>query len=212
MRRLPQPHSRGRAEYRLALEPNPAAYEQVCTSRCHRRPAPAASARRKERRRGHRRLGARAQSGSHRRPARTRSGEARAPGPWRREQLNTSRLLPLTGARQPTSSSAVVAAHRRPFETQLLEPHWRKKAAEVVAFGARHAVRHRALQRQAGESGRVDPKTAREIFIREGFGGRRCRGPWSANCPSSPTTGGRLPGQALEHKSRRQDVLVDDEA
>ncbi len=56
---------------------------------------------------------------------------------------------------------------------------------------------------------RVECKAAREIFIREGAGG----GPvGNASCPSwPPTRSWCAQVEELEHKSRRQDVLVDEE-
>ena len=57
--------------------------------------------------------------------------------------------------------------------------------------------------------GRVDPAAAREIFIREALVG----GQWETKLPflAANQKADRAGREDLEHKSRRQDVLVDDE-
>jgi ATP-dependent helicase HrpA len=93
-------------------------------------------------------------------------------------------------------------------KTQLAEPHWEKKAAEVVALerGTLYGIvlySHRRVN-----FGRVDPVAARDIFIREALVG----GEWETKLPFLAHNQ-KLTRQVeeLEHKSRRQDVLVDDE-
>ncbi|HVK33176.1 MAG TPA: ATP-dependent RNA helicase HrpA, partial [Burkholderiaceae bacterium] len=93
------------------------------------------------------------------------------------------------------------------LKKQLLEPHWEKKAAEVVAL--ERATLH-GLVIYSGRRvnfARIDPVQAREIFIREAL----VAGEWDSKLPFLAHNAKLIREvQALEHKSRRQDVLVDD--
>ncbi|WP_163362740.1 DUF3418 domain-containing protein, partial [Escherichia coli] len=51
------------------------------------------------------------------------------------------------------------------IKTQLLEPHWEKKAAEVVALERATLYGIVLYSNKRVNFGRVDPKAAREIFI-----------------------------------------------
>jgi ATP-dependent helicase HrpA len=79
--------------------------------------------------------------------------------------------------------------------------------------GARDAVRHRHLQQPKRVNfGRVDPKAAREIFIREGLVNDDLPDELVRQLPFLAHNRRQIAKvEALEHKSRRQDVLVDDE-
>ena len=94
------------------------------------------------------------------------------------------------------------------IKTQLLEPHWEKKAAEVVALERATLYGIVIYNNRRVNFGKVDPSLAREIFIREALvaGELDTRLPFLA-------ANRKLIAQVeeLEHKSRRQDVLVDDE-
>ena len=94
------------------------------------------------------------------------------------------------------------------LKTQLLEPHWEKKAAEVIALERATLYGIVVYNNKRVNFGRVDPVAAREIFIREALvaASRETRLPFLAH-------NRKLLAQVaeLEHKSRRQDVLVDDE-
>ncbi len=94
------------------------------------------------------------------------------------------------------------------LKKQLLDPHWEKKAAEVMALERATLVWHRGLQRAAHQLRPRRPAGAREIFIREALVG----GEWDTRLPFLAANR-KLVQQVeeLEHKSRRQDVLVDDE-
>jgi len=70
------------------------------------------------------------------------------------------------------------------LKTQLLEPRWEKKAAEVVALERATLYGLVIYNNRRVNFGRVDPVAAREIFIRERWsatGGKR-------GCPSWRTT------------------------
>ena len=99
-----------------------------------------------------------------------------------------------------------VGAHL--LKTQLLEPHWEKKAAEVVALERATLYGLVIYSNRRVNFGRVDAAAAREIFIREAL----VHGEWDTKLPFLAHNA-RLIRQVeeLEHKARRQDVLIDDE-
>ena len=99
-----------------------------------------------------------------------------------------------------------VAGHL--LKKQLLDPHWEKKAAEVVALERATLYGIVIYNGRRTNYGRIDPPAAREIFIREAL----VSGQWDTNLPFLAANQ-KLVTQVeeLEHKSRRQDVLVDDE-
>ena len=99
-----------------------------------------------------------------------------------------------------------IAAHV--IKTQLLEPHWEKKAAEVVALERATLYGIVVYNNKRVNFGLVDAKAAREIFIREAL----VEGEWESKLPFLAANRKLIAQvQELEHKSRRQDVLVDDE-
>ncbi|MEO7851513.1 MAG: DUF3418 domain-containing protein, partial [Rubrivivax sp.] len=94
------------------------------------------------------------------------------------------------------------------LKTQLLEPHWEKKAGEVVALERATLYGLVIYSNKRVNFGRVDPVAARDLFIREAL----VQGDWDARLPFLAHNR-KLIGevQDMEHKARRQDVLVDDE-
>ncbi len=94
------------------------------------------------------------------------------------------------------------------LKKQLLDPHWEKKTAEVTALERATLYGIVIYSGRRVNFGRVDPVAAREIFIREALVG----GQWDTKLPFLAANQ-KLIAQVedLEHKSRRQDVLVDDE-
>lgn len=94
------------------------------------------------------------------------------------------------------------------IKTQLLEPHWEKKAAEVVALERATLYGIVIYHQRRVNFGLVDPKAAREIFIREALVAQQ----WDTRLPFLAANRKLIEQvEELEHKSRRQDVLVDDE-
>lgn len=91
---------------------------------------------------------------------------------------------------------------------QLLDPHWEKKSAEVIALERATLYGIVVYNNRRVNFGKVDPHAAREVFIREALVG----GNWETKLPFL-TANQKLIAKVeeLEHKSRRQDVLVDDE-
>ena len=93
------------------------------------------------------------------------------------------------------------------LKTSLSEPHWEKKAGEVIALERGTLYGLILYQGKRVNFGRVDPVQAREIFIREALVG----GEIDSQLPFLAHNAKRIAEvQKLEHKSRRQDVLVDD--
>ena len=94
------------------------------------------------------------------------------------------------------------------IKTQLLEPHWEKKAAEVIALERATLYGIVIYNNRRVNFGNVDPAAAHDIFIREALVGDQ----WDtrlAFLAANRRTVSQV--QELEHKSRRQDVLVDDD-
>ncbi|MES2926344.1 MAG: ATP-dependent RNA helicase HrpA [Pseudomonadota bacterium] len=91
---------------------------------------------------------------------------------------------------------------------QLLDPHWEKKSAEVVALERATLYGIVVYNNRRVNFGKVDPHAAREVFIREALVG----GNWETKLPFLAANQKLIAKvEELEHKSRRQDVLVDDE-
>jgi ATP-dependent helicase HrpA len=99
-----------------------------------------------------------------------------------------------------------VAGHL--LKKQLLDPHWEKKAAEVMSLERATLYGLVIYSGRRVPFSRVDMQGAREIFIREGL----VAGQWETKLPFLAANQ-KLVKQVeeLEHKSRRQDVLVDEE-
>lgn len=94
------------------------------------------------------------------------------------------------------------------LKKQLLDPHWEKKAGEVVALERATLYGLVVYNNKRINFGLVNVKEAREIFIREAL----VNNEWETRLPFLAANR-KLINQVeqLEHKSRRQDVLVDDE-
>jgi ATP-dependent helicase HrpA len=94
------------------------------------------------------------------------------------------------------------------LKKQLLEPHWEKKVGEVVAIERATLYGLVVYNNKRVNFGLIDVPAAREIFIREALVGDE----WETRLPFLAHNR-KLIAQVelLEHKSRRQDVLVDDE-
>ena len=136
-------------------------------------------------------------------PERPRNGCSRPSSPRpractraarRRSSPNGSRRSPATGSTRDLLRSALgqAAAARS------------SRASACTLYGLTLVARRRV------SFGAIDPAAAREVFHPRGAGGRRAR---TRRRRSSRTTAGCVAEVAeLEHKARRQDVLVDDEA
>ncbi|MEP7299107.1 MAG: DUF3418 domain-containing protein, partial [Burkholderiales bacterium] len=133
---------------------------------------------------------------------------SKKPGRWivAAELVETTRLFGRSIAAIEPQWLPGIAAHV--IKTQLLEPHWEKKAAEVIALERATLYGIVIYSNKRVNFGNVDAVAAREIFIREAL----VAGEWETKLPFV-NANRKLIAQVeeLEHKSRRQDVLVDDE-
>lgn len=133
---------------------------------------------------------------------------SKKPGRWivAAELVETTRLFGRGLAGIEPQWLPGIAGHL--IKTQLLEPHWEKKAAEVIALERATLYGIVIYANRRVNFGNVDPAAAREIFIREAL----VEGEWETRLPFIAANR-KLIAQVeeLEHKSRRQDVLVDDE-
>lgn len=133
---------------------------------------------------------------------------SKRPGRWvvAAELVETTRLFGRGLANIEPQWIEQVGGHL--LKKQLLDPHWEKKAAEVVALERATLYGLVIYSGRRTNFGRVDPVAAREIFIREALVG----GEWETALPFLAANHKLIRQvQELEHKSRRQDVLVDDE-
>jgi ATP-dependent helicase HrpA len=133
---------------------------------------------------------------------------SKKPGRWivAAELVETTRLYGRGIAAIEPQWIPTIAGHL--LKKQLLEPHWEKKAAEVVALERATLYGIVIYSNRRVNFGLVDPAMAREIFIREAL----VAGEWETRLPFLAHNQKLVKQvQELEHKSRRQDVLVDDE-
>ena len=133
---------------------------------------------------------------------------SKKPGRWlvAAELVETTRLYGRGLAAIEPQWIAGIAGHL--LKTQLLEPHWEKKAAEVVALERATLYGLVIYNNKRVNFGRLDPPAARAIFIREALVGDE----WETRLPFLAHNRKLIKQvQELEHKARRQDVLVDDE-
>ena len=133
---------------------------------------------------------------------------SKKPGRWvvAAELVETTRLFGRGIANIEPQWLEQVGGHL--LKKQLLDPHWEKKAGEVVALERATLYGIVIYSGRRVNFGRVDAVAAREIFIREAL----VAGQWETRLPFLAANQ-RLIRQVedMEHKARRQDVLVDEE-
>ncbi|MCW5611503.1 MAG: ATP-dependent RNA helicase HrpA [Rubrivivax sp.] len=137
---------------------------------------------------------------------------SKKPGRWivAAELVETTRLFGRSLAAIEPQWLPPLAGHL--LKTQLLEPHWEKKAAEVVALERATLYGLVIYSNRRVNYARVDPAAAREIFIREALVAHLHEDTFDSRLPFLAHNRRLVREvQALEHKARRQDVLVDDE-
>ena len=133
---------------------------------------------------------------------------SKKPGRWIvvAELVETTRLFGRGIAAIEPQWLEQVGAHL--LRKQLLDPHWEKKSAEVVALERATLYGLVVYSGRRTPYSRVDMHGAREIFIREALVGDQ----WETKLPFLAANHKMIAKvEELEHKSRRQDVLVDDE-
>ncbi|MEZ5644313.1 MAG: ATP-dependent RNA helicase HrpA [Burkholderiaceae bacterium] len=101
---------------------------------------------------------------------------------------------------------------RHLLRKQVLDPHWEKKASRVSAYERATLYGLVIYQQRRVDYGKVDPSGARDLFIREALVGHLHEDTWDSRLPFLAANRRTVREvQDLEHKARRQDVLVDDE-
>ncbi|MFM9923655.1 ATP-dependent RNA helicase HrpA [Variovorax sp. H27-G14] len=130
------------------------------------------------------------------------------PGRWivAAELVETTRLFGRGVANIEPQWLEQVAGHL--LKKQLLDPHWEKKGAQVSALERATLYGLVVYSGRRVDFTKVDPVAAREIFIREAL----VAGQWETKFAFLQANRKLVREvEGLEHKSRRQDVLVDDE-
>ncbi|MBW9103811.1 ATP-dependent RNA helicase HrpA [Paraburkholderia phenoliruptrix] len=122
------------------------------------------------------------------------------------ELVETSRLYARCIARIEPEWIEKIGAHL--LKKSLSEPHWEKRAAQVSAFERAVLYGLPIYHRRRVSFGKQDPARARELFIR----GALVEGEFDTRLGFFAHNRKLLADiEQLEHKSRRQDVLVDEE-
>ncbi|WP_253727868.1 ATP-dependent RNA helicase HrpA, partial [Burkholderia thailandensis] len=122
------------------------------------------------------------------------------------ELVETSRLYARCIAKIEPEWIERIGAHL--LKKSLSEPHWEKRPAQVTAFERATLYGLTVYHRRRVAFGRQDPARARELFIR----GALVDGEFDTKLAFFAHNRKLLADiEQLEHKSRRQDVLVDDE-
>ncbi|MBC7780608.1 MAG: ATP-dependent RNA helicase HrpA [Proteobacteria bacterium] len=125
------------------------------------------------------------------------------------ELTETTRLYGRTLAR--VDPEAIEQAGDALLKREYLDPHWERERAMVIAFERVTLFGLTLVARRKVHYGPIDPVASRMIFIREALVA-------GAYAPSTSAAfvehNRRLTAEveALEHKARRKDVLVDPEA
>ena len=136
------------------------------------------------------------------------SSLARTPPPLvvAAELVETSRLWARTVA--PITAEQVEEVGQHLLKRQYSEPHWSARSGSVLAYEQVSLLGVPIVARRRVAYGRINPAEAREIFIRSALveGQWRTRhGFFRANQEL------RAEIEALEERTRRRDLLVDDE-
>jgi len=122
------------------------------------------------------------------------------------ELVETTRLYARGVARIEPQWLEQVGAHL--LKTSLHDPHWEKRPAQVVAFERGTLYGLVVYNQRRVDFGRFEPQQAREMFIRAAL----VEGDWDCRWPFFAHNRALVADiEKLEHKARRQDVLVDDE-
>jgi ATP-dependent helicase HrpA len=130
------------------------------------------------------------------------------PGRWivAAELVETTRLFGRGIANIEPQWLEDVAGHL--IKKQLLDPHWEKKGAQVTALERATLYGLVVYSGRRVDFAKVDPIAAREMFIREAL----VNAQWDSKLPFLAANQKLVKEvEGLEHKARRQDVLVDDE-
>ena len=126
------------------------------------------------------------------------------------ELVETSRLYARTLARIEPEWIERVGAHL--LRKNWSDPHWEKKPARVVAFERATLYGITVYGQRRVDFGRIDARVARDIFIRSALVEGMRTGEYECHAPFFQHNRRLIREiEQLEHKTRRPDVLVDDE-
>lgn len=130
------------------------------------------------------------------------------PGRWvvAAEIVETTRVFGRAMANIEPQWLEEVGAHL--LKKQLLDPHWEKRYAEVAAYERATLYGLVVYSGRRVPYARLDMRAARQIFIREAL----VHLDWESSLKFLSANQKLIDEiEQMEHKSRRQDVLVDDE-
>jgi ATP-dependent helicase HrpA len=123
------------------------------------------------------------------------------------ELVETTRLYARCVAR--IEPEWVEAAAGDLVKRHYFDPHWEKDRAQVAAYERVTLYGLTLVPRRRVHYGPINPKEAREVFIRAAL----VAGEYDTRAPFLAWNRGLMKEiEALEHKARRRDVLVDEEA
>ena len=137
---------------------------------------------------------------------------SKKPGRWIvvAELVETTRLFGRGIAAIEPQWLEAVGGHL--LHRQTSDPQWDKRTAQVVAHERATLYGLQVYQGRRVNFGRLDPAEARRIFIRSALVEGLVPDDWPRKLPFLPANQKLIRQVAeLEHKARRQDVLVDDE-
>ncbi|WP_308368420.1 MULTISPECIES: ATP-dependent RNA helicase HrpA [unclassified Microbulbifer] len=136
------------------------------------------------------------------------SGQFKKPPPWAvaAQLLETSRLFAHTVAKIEPEWALTVAEHL--VKRNYSEPHYDARKGQVMAYEKISLYGLVLVEKRRIHYGKLDPQTAREVFIREALVEQKYRGKGKFFHHY-----GELLRELedLEAKSRRRDILVDDQ-
>jgi ATP-dependent helicase HrpA len=122
------------------------------------------------------------------------------------ELMETTRLYARCVARIEAEWLEEVGAHL--LKRSYFDPHWEKKAAQVAAWERSTLFGLLINPKKRVHYGPMDPQESRAVFIRTAL----VEGEFNTQAPFFAHNQKLIADiEALEHKSRRPDVLVDDE-
>ncbi|MFN4341192.1 MAG: ATP-dependent RNA helicase HrpA [Azonexus sp.] len=126
------------------------------------------------------------------------------------EITETTRLFGRCIARIEDAWIEKVGAHL--IKRQYFDPHWEKKAMQVAAWERTTLYGIVINPKRRIHYGPLAPAEAREIFIRQGLVGEEIDESFAKRWPFFQHNQKQIRDiEKIEHKQRRQDVLVDDE-
>ncbi|MCW8886151.1 MAG: ATP-dependent RNA helicase HrpA [Motiliproteus sp.] len=122
------------------------------------------------------------------------------------ELVETSRLFARVVAKIEPHWIEPLAKHL--VNRNYSEPHWEKRAARVVAYEQQTLYGLAIVSKRKVHFGTIEPEQSQQIFVRSAL----VEGDYSTNAPFFNHNRQLLKEvEALEDKSRRKDILVDEE-